>query len=322
MPFRILICVCLCVPQTVFAKKKIWVRSLYSSFPDFQIFINTHSGWSYAEYLLQQKRQEAKNFQIKKKLISAQQFYLEGREQEAKEAFLEISHKAYLADWGTEDRRIFIYTFLRLAQFEKNKEKQRAFLILAQHFLGVPITKDNYPDFELFPPPLMDDLQKIQDQHPMLTVQLEALFPHHEILLLNGKRMDKHKALSLFQAHYRLTALSSSHQAWSKKVNLSKLFFKKIQTQTLTEGACPYSQLKVPLNQAEVVPVSRCPDKNPLAELSPPWKAKENTTEESNKDFYKKNVWLTVGAGVLLLSLMFFLAGKKEKESEDRDYIF
>ena len=336
MGFRVFICIALIGPQPVLAKKKVWVRSLYSSGEDFQIFLNTHSGQSYAEYQLQQSRQKAKSFQIKEKLISAQQFYLEGREQEAKEAFLEISHQAYLADWDTEERRIFIYTFLRLAQFEKNKQKQQAFLILAQHFLGSPITKENYSDFELFPPPLMNRLKEIQAQSPILTLPLGALFPNHEILLLNGERIDKRKVLKRFQAHYRLTALSSSHKPWSKKVNLSKLLFQKIPKQSLTEGACPYAQLKTPLKNPaiEVAPASRCPEKNPLPGLtgtSPsgagpstasPEKSAKKPSEESQEAFKDKKLWLTIGAGVVILSLIFFLGGQQDKESPDTEPIF
>ena len=314
MGFRLLISLCLCFPQTLFSQQKIWVRSPYSSFEDFQIFIKAGSALSYAEHLLKQERQRAKNFQLKKKLISAQQLYLEGKETSARAAFLEVSHLAYSADWDSEDRRIFLYAFLRLAQFERDKEKQKAFLILAQHFLGFPLTQENYQDFELFPPPLMNQLKEIQTKSPVLTVSLDSIFPNHEILLLNGERIDKKQPLQRFQAHYRLTALSSSHEPWSKTVNLSKLLLQEVQTQSLSFGLCSQEKLKAPLKQTAVAPVSNCPSLNPL-ELRPQKK------KEKNPDSSKKALWVTAGAGALILSLMFFLTKKKE-EPEGSEFIF
>ncbi|MBC6415840.1 MAG: hypothetical protein GDA46_05560 [Bdellovibrionales bacterium] len=47
-------------------------------------------------------------------------------------------------------------------------------------------------------------LREIQEKSTFLSVNWNSLFPNHEILLLNGKRIDKNKKL------YRVTALNSS----------------------------------------------------------------------------------------------------------------
>ena len=166
-------------------------------------------------------------FKLKEKLLSAQHFYLDGKKERAVKMFNQIIRLAYSADWSEEERRIIMYSFFRSAQLEEEEEKKQALLILAGSFSIAPISPEVYSDFSLFPPPLMEKLSQIQERNNFLSINWSRIFPNHEIILLNGRRIEKNKEIELPQAPYKVTALSSSHQAWSQKISLSKTFILK-----------------------------------------------------------------------------------------------
>ena len=64
------------------------------------------------------------------------------------------------------------------------------------------------------------------------------------------------------QGVYRVSAFSSSHRPWSKKLSLSELLQKKVQTKKLTYGTC--KDLKIRPEEIgkniQLLPVSSCPN--------------------------------------------------------------
>ena len=145
--------------------------------------------------------------------------------------FNQITKVAYSANWSKDDRRIILFAFLRSAQIQEEEEKAEAFLILARNFHGQALSKETYSDFDLFSPPLMNQLKTIQEKNHFLSPDWKTLFPNHEIVLINGQRIEKDKIKKLLPVNYRVTALSSSHRAWSQKIPLSQLLLKSIQTE-------------------------------------------------------------------------------------------
>ena len=248
---------------------------------------------SYAQHLLKQKRKQAKLFQLKEKLLVAQELYLSGEGEGAIKAFQQITKNAPLADWDEEDRRIILYSFLRIAQSEEDTEKRKALLLSASAFALFKINSVNYPDQNLFPPPMMEELKLIQEKPNVLFVDWKLIFPNHEIVLINGELMPKDKKTNIPQAFYRVSALSSSHQAWSENLSLSELLTQKIKTKRLTKGPC--NNLKMQWNEEQtniqILPFSDCPkpavlnfEKNkPTAKRKNHRKIKKNFTKKTSE---------------------------------------
>ena len=307
----------------------IWIKSNYTPFQDFLVFIEGSKPYStsYADYLLTQRRRLAKNFKLKEKLLIAQELYLSGEEERAVKAFKQIADLTYQADWDKDDRRIILYSLLRMAQSEQETEKQKALLLVASDFSAFEINRENYSDYDLFPPPLMKELQQIQNKKNELSLNWNEIFPNHEIILLNGRKLEKNQILSLPQTAYKVTALSSSHKAWSKNTSLSKLAGQKIQTQSLTKGACHKLEVVTDIQHKNIklTPVSSCPDFNILKTTDTlavnPNDLEPKTTPSQKKLSAHWPSWLILGASVVALSLAISL-GENKNKNKSEDYVY
>ena len=306
----------------------VWVKSVYSSYPEFLVFIESSNSASYADYLIRQQRKQAKNFKLKEQLLKAQELFLSGEDKRAVQAFRGISSLAYRADWDEEDRRIIMYSLLRLAQFEEEPEQRKALLLSASDFFIFEINEETYSDYSLFPPPLIEELKEIQKKKNILSLNWTKIFPNHEIILLNGQKLEKYKIPSLPQAVYRITALSSSHKTWGKNISLSKLARQIIETASLTTGTCQKLKLLIQKKNIKLAPVSNCPNLNPLSSkmennlaFSPIYSEKESksNTEKTETTARQWPSWLIVGVSVVALSLIISLGGNKDKSQNDQD---
>ena len=345
MLFRILLSILLFQTQAVFAQDKIWLRAYDASLEDFYVFLETSSRMSYAEFQLNHLREQIQKFQIKEKLISAQKLYLDGKNKKAMRFFNQITKEAYSADWSKEEHRIILYAFLRSAQIQEEKEQAQALLILARNFNGRSLLEETYTDFNLFPPPLMNQLEKIQEKNSVLYLDWNTLFPNHEIILVNGQKVEKNKAAPLLANRYRVTALSSSHRAWSKKIHLSELGLKSIQTEKLTSDLCEKATLIPELEKQKrfyLFSNSKCKTSKDLILGIEPKELNEKNlkqdlelsqrlnlrsgevsqTKEENPDQQWSHLpaWLLVGAGIITLSLLVSLGGNNKKPEEEYIY--
>jgi len=332
MLFRFFLCFLWLQTGSAQAQEKIWVKAYNSSFEDFSVFLAIGSRKSYAEYQLETLREQAESFELKEKLIEAQKLYLEGKHQKAMKFFNQITGKAYKADWSKEHHRIIIYAFLRSAQIQEDKTE--AFLISVRNFNGQSL--QNYKDFDLFSPPLINELKRVQTQSSVLYPDWKALFPHHEIVLVNGQKVDKNQSLPFFATTYRITALSSSHRAWSQKISLSQLVLNPIQTERLSTGFCENIKLLPELEEAQVQlfskPHSKCRvseagfleefNRKDLKEdsafkqrIKTQILKKDSSQEEKEKES-RLPTWLMVGAGIVTLSVLISLGANKESEEE------
>ena len=159
------------------SKSDVWVKDSKSTFFEFSSHLNSldSTSLSYANHLLKLKREETKKFKIKDLVLKAQEHYLSGEIDAASETFKKITSLSHSADWDEEQRRSIFYAFLRRAQNKKDEEGQQALLIAASNFMVHKITKD-YPDYKLFPPPLLEKLEQIQNQKTFLSVPLKKTF--------------------------------------------------------------------------------------------------------------------------------------------------
>ncbi len=249
--------------QFLFKQKNIWIKSPQMSLQEFKASVQAlgPSHISYAQNKLSKTREQIKAFQLKKKLVLAQEFYLSGEEAKAIKAFKQITDLALSADWDEEERRIILYSFLRQAQIEKDLEKRKALLLSTSNFTVFEINSTNYPDYELFPPPLMEELKLIQRKVNFLSMNWKNIFPDHQIILINGIQIKKNEKLKIPQSFYRISAFSSSHLSWSKKLNLSELLSQKIKTDRLTKGSCENLQIKADWKNknTQILNPSPCP---------------------------------------------------------------
>ncbi len=248
--FRVFLFVFLPFPQVLFAqniKGPVWFRAYQTPVKEFDVHIKALAGShiNYAQYLLSQKRKQAQSFRLQDKLITAQEHYLSGEGPQAMEVFQQISQQALSADWDEKNRRIILYSFLRMAQSEEDLEKRKALLLSVSAFSTFKISPSSYSDYNLFPPPLMEELEQIQKNTNTLLVNWEKLFPHHEIILINGRQIQKGQKEVLPQAFYRISAFSSAYQPWTQNLNLSDLSSQTIKTKSLTKGPCGKEQIQL-----------------------------------------------------------------------------
>ena len=303
---------------------KTWIKSNYTSFQDFLVFIENSNYNSYADSLLKKERDKANRFKLKDTLLKAQQLYLSTEIERAVQIFKEISNLAYKANWNKEERRIIMYALLRTAQIEEDKEKQKALLILASDFFAFEINKESYSDYNLFPPPLMSQLELIQKKKTKLFVDWNKIFPDHEIILLNGQKLNKNKSLELNQAIYKITALSSSHKVWSQVISLSELLRQTIKTASLTKGTCKKVALAehIQTENIEIVPILNCPSLTPFKikdELMNYQLEKKTKNSKQIKDNWP--TWAVIGVGAIILSLAISLGGSKDEKAEE-DFVY
>ena len=313
--------------QSSFAMTKnntIWIKSSYTPYQEFLALIESSHSTSYAIYLLNQRREQASNFKLKNKLLKAQELYLSGESARAVQAFRHISNLAYQADWNKEEKRIIMYSLLRMSQMEEQPEKRKALLLSASDFFTATANKETYSDYHLFPPPLMEELQKIQKKKNDLSLDWNQIFPDHEIILLNGQKLEKNQALTLPQAIYKVTALSSSHKAWSKNISLSELAGQTIKTPSLTRGSCQKLELLTKNQNIKLAPVSNCPDLNVLnlnTETEASLAFNPADLEESKTKAHWPS-WLILGAGILVLSLAILLGRGEEDSGQTDGYVY
>ena len=305
----------------------VWIKDVKTDFFKFTSHLasldSTHL--SYGEYLLKLKREETKTFQIKDLILKAQEFYLSGEVESALEIFKEITSLNHLADWNEEQRRVIFYSFLRRAQNEKNANKKQSLLLSAGQFMISKITTD-YPDYHLFPPPLLKELEQIQNQLGFLSIPLKAIFPNHEIILINGKQISlKEKIFKITESSYRVTVLSSSHTPWTKVVSISYLMNQSVKTKPLTLGYCKTLKIK---NQwmkkdTQIFYNKNC-ENDKYLEIKENQKYKKGFDNVSNNNKYEKfnflknnlPTWLVVGTAILTtgIVLSFVIDGKDDSD--------
>ncbi len=231
---------------------RIWIKPPQASFSEFEAYIKAlgPGSASYAASRLARARRQAKAFSLKKKITQAQELYLSGQGAAAQKMFRDISRLAHSADWGGGQRRIIFYSFLRQAQAESHPDKRKSLLLSAGNLVlwdfsraGGAFGSDG-SDRKLFPPPLLNELEGLRQGRPLLSVEWQKAFPHHEIVLLNGRRAGREGLSQIPEGAYRVSAFSSSRAPWQKTLSLSYLLARPPKTEALTSGYCQSLRIK------------------------------------------------------------------------------
>ena len=293
----------------------LWIKPIVTPLINFKTHILAlgpqHS--TYAQGQLDQIRQGTRKlFNLKYNIQKAQRFYLAGETELAKKTFNEITSVALQADFNLEQRRLILYAFLRQAQIELDSNLKKAILLQTASFMLEELT-NSYPDYNLFPPPLIKTLNTIYHTNKILNINWKKLFPNHEIILVNGVKRNIDMIDNLKIGTYRMTALSSSHAPYVNTIRISSLISKKIKTQPLTKGVCQHLQIKEAWKQPHIklFTPKNCSGIHKKVFASP-----YNSLEEllSNPDFInkkmnlnalstKEKVGLGIGIGIAILAI-------------------
>ena len=322
----------LIVHSSLSQAKTVIIKAPDTSPLEFKAYTETESdSLPYSSYLLKKIRAKPRPIILKHHMEKAQRDFLSLDADKAKVHFLNIIDQAYKFDWNQEERDIIFYSFLRLTQLENEPSKRNLFLNDAFVF-GMDMEVDD----QIFPPPIVDEYNRIKHSAPVIELKLKNIFPFHEIILVNGKRIDASQSFSLAYGHYRITALSSSHARWTSVLSLSKLLLENIKTQNLSDGECRNAKLsdsvKVPENHPlQVLFPNFCLWFSNMSNIKNQYsfsKIEKNqnipsskTTDSSEKKNGKKWIWW-VGGGVAFTALAgltaILLRGKSKNKPPEK----
>ena len=274
------------------------LRAPQTSIIEFRSFVETEQAFPYARKQLKSIREN--NTPEQKDLISlleqAQESFLKDHLKNAGDYFYSIVRQAYNKDWNEESQKIIFYSFLRLSQIESKGSAPESFLHSAVLF-----APELEPEEHLFPPPLIEKFKAIKSSVHRLGIRLKPIFPLHEILLINGKEVSLEEKLNLPYGEYRVTALSSSHKAWTRVISLSRLIRSKVITPSWVKGSCTQAVIPEKLKNYSVLFPDFCVWKKPLKTmLTQPSLMKDKPDIPWNK--YVK--WAVMGAGTVVLAVV------------------
>lgn len=101
-------------------------QSSNTSSQEFKQYLATHQDYTSAAELIESDLYLASLFQnLRLQFLEAQKAYLEGNTTNALTLFQKIVEKAQSQDWHEEDREVFFYSSLRLAQLASDPVEKK-----------------------------------------------------------------------------------------------------------------------------------------------------------------------------------------------------
>ncbi len=303
----------------------ILIQAVETSTTEFSAYTTAEMIKTYAKYQLEVNRKTPRPVKLNALLKKAQMEFLSPEPSRSQKTFQIIADNIHSFDWNTEERKIIFYALFRLAQLEKNAQKQELFLKEALTFeMGLKL------ETQIFPPPLIRLYSKLKKTASFTRLKLSQLFPLHEILMINGKVYSNREKVALPYGMYRVTAFSSSHKSWRQTLSLSRLISRKVKTRPLIKGSCQQTNLKE-LNPAlrkrvRVLFPNFCVWSFPLVEsvklsenlLPAEIKMVEKELEKpaQSKEWWEEE-WLWLGTGLAVaLGAVFIFSESKDKKTK------
>ena len=306
------------LPMSLYAEEKgVWIQAPQTTDIEFSSYVKTESVKTYAQYQLEKLRTKPRPINLKELLKEAQIKFLSPEPKESKKIFQQITEHTHSFDWTMEERKIIFYSLFRLAQMERNLQKQKLFLQEAFVF-----GRDLKLDFDLFPPPVIELYSKIKKVSSYSKVNLQSIFPKHQLVLINGRAYTNKEKITLPYGVYRITALSSSHQSHTKVLSLTRLISKKIKTSSLVSGSCKQpnlSGLKDTLKKEQIrILFSNFCVWNPVFYNLAETKVEVEELEEPNKTKGLEEKWIWAGVAFILAGAIGIgVLGKSKKSPQD-----
>lgn len=190
-------------------------------------------------------------------LQHAQESWISGSIESARENFSKMSEQALQEDWREPERETIVYAVLRLAQIAKNDlERDR----LLRH--AIVFSSDTHVDEELFPPPLLNRYQELKNTESEIAakgsaqnrVRLRTLFKGASFVRLNGKKysLDSDAELILQPGEYRISIFSDSSLPVSLQMSASEIANFKYTPTPLAFGTCEEPRLAATSTSVQV----------------------------------------------------------------------
>ncbi len=302
------------------------IRAAKTNLTEFSAYIKTESIKTYAQYQLALNRKTPRPVILESLLKQAQMEFLSYEPERSIKTFRLITGHIHSFDWNKQERKIIFYSLFRLAQMEKDPQKQKLLLREALAF-----EMDLKLDLQLFPPPLTTLYLQMKKTAVFVPLDLKKLFPGHEIVLINGKVHSHKEKVTLPYGVYRITAFSSSHTYYTQTLSLSRFISKTIKTPSVVGGSCQqpaFSRLDKNLNQSQIHilfpnfclwnPIQHrlAEKKNTLASEIQQI-AQEDLKEPAKQSKWEKEEWILLGAAILVLGTATFLSLKKNNKKSD-----
>ncbi len=301
----------------------ILIRSVETTSTEFSAYAETEPVKTYAQHQLDNKRKQPRPVKLQPLLKQAQMDFVSYDPNQSKKSFQLIAEQIHSFDWNTEERKIIFYSLFRLAQLEKDLQKQKLLLQEALVF-----EMDLKLDLQLFPPPLVELYFQQKKAAVFVSLHLKKIFPQHEMILINGKFYSNQQKVKLPYGIYRTSAFSSSHASWNQTLSLSQLISKKINTSALVRGSCRK-------------PTFNLSNKNPIRILFPNfcvWNSlqhslvktgdnivptditmAEDLKESEQKPEWMEEEWIWIGAALIVgAGAIFLLGGDKNTTQKEK----
>lgn len=166
---------------------------------------------------------------------TAQKTFLEKGVDEARRTFLDVVARVDDQDWTETERRIFLTSFLRLAQFASNPKDQDKWLGQA-----LIVSVDVAPDAKLFPPPLLQRLYRLRKDVPTLHAAEILQKTGWDKILIDGLACSRDHCPSFpgLPLVARITFLSNRWKPQTLKIPLSQLQDHSPDQMALLGGNC------------------------------------------------------------------------------------
>lgn len=265
---------------------------------DYEKHLEEHP--SHISYVQHLREAHSKNKSLKKKIKKAQFHFLEGSIDKARKTFEEISDKKWEHDWSTDEKKIIVYSILRLAQMDRVKQKQ---------LLTEALTFDKQLPIKetLFPPPMVAEYKRIKNSLKEKVYPLPQHSDLFEKILINGELLKR--GTSFFKAtkgKKRFSFVSNSYKPIVVINSPEALSKRPLKPEALVAGNCQSPQIKQDFSN---IPAYAFYDKNcilpargQIQDLLPNTQYGKNMKASSNtplKRKWKKSTWLWIGASIV-----------------------
>ena len=309
------------------------IQSPQTDINDFAIAKKVNKQQSLADHFAKSIYKHNPTRKLKKIFGSAQELYLQGKNQDAKRKWLDVVQLSLKHHWSLDDRATISSSYFRLAQLENEPQNSDKWLRRAYDFDPKYIPQKN-----IFPPSIIDRFELLQTENIPMVVDLKN-FTEYRYIVVNGQIFDlfQKKSIRWPDAIVRVTWVSSVFPLHTQTLPVSKLGRVKLEHPPLVTGSCQKPEINLMLlTQSiteKVIPVYPGPcfpksetkaqidnssfeftkyDKNLWGTLDRPghW---EKPIHKRKK--FLKNPWIWAGVGLIAGAIMINQSRNEEKSS-------
>lgn len=181
-------------------------------------------------------------YELENYSFSANDYFLNGSIEKAKEVFVQISDLQWSCDWKPKEREIIFESLLRLSQIPSSEGDQKKWMRSAVEF-----DPQGSPNSLLFPPPFVKDFEDTKKSLHFQTLSLAKYYDTYVKVYRNGRAFSVNKKhIKIPNARARFTFVSDSHKPQTIVSDVSELQKKTIESSPYIHGDCKSFQFQKP----------------------------------------------------------------------------